>query len=104
MSVKTEYGGPNRIDEVEFKRPAQMSYSDCVLEFLYVSKIHRYEKIWLKEIRKLTDRPEEYKGYGIARRIIDIYGNRKRLLREHLRQNNRLDFLHQSIEKENKGI
>lgn len=104
MSVKTVYHTGSNICDHVFKPLKSMTVTEMANEFLYVSKIHRYEKIWLKEIRRAKQKPSQYVGYDDAMEIIPKYGIRKHQLRKRLRELGVLDLLRKMIVLENKSI
>lgn len=101
MSCKTYYQDHDRVFGKEFLPLINMSRDEIIQEFLFVSKIHRYEKIWLQGHNKLPGGAVGYVGYAEAKKIIPLYGLRKHAIRNHLRINGDLGHLDRAIRKEN---
>ena len=101
MSCYTHYHDHDLIFGKEFKPFEQMTKEETIQEFLFVSKIHRYEKLWLQGHRKLPGGAEGYVGYAEAMKIIPLYGRRKHELRNVIRINGHLGALDRAIRAEN---
>lgn len=82
----------------EFVPIQTLTVDEAINEFLYVSKIHRHEKIWLKNWN--VDCSDTL-VYGEMVRMRHSYGLRKRQLRDYIYQHNARDILSLSIKEEN---
>lgn len=101
MSVKSYCEDHAKIFGTEFKPLINMKRDDIIQEFLFVSKIHRYEKLWIKGIRNLNGDPVGYVGWADAMKILPLYGIRKFHIRKHLRENGHYGHLLNAIKLEN---
>jgi hypothetical protein len=101
MSVKIKYGDFVPLLNKEFSPVSSLSDDQLIQEFLYVSKIHRYEKLWLRDCRKQPCGAERCYGYSEAMKIIPLYGFRKFALRNEIRNRDILADLYINIRIEN---